>query len=92
MLYGSLLGVAESSGCTCRTWALAQVDSASELVLARRVEAERAEHQTTVAEWNRRVAASARRHAYVQYCDFLIGWHAATATRDSSTAIDTGSV
>ncbi len=75
LLYGSLLGVAESTGCSCRTWARAQVDGGEERELAQRVEIERAEHRVAVREWNRRMTASTRNHSFVEYCDFLIGWH-----------------
>ena len=86
VMYGPVLGVAESSACTCRTWALSQVEREPALALAQELEAERAEHFQAVREWNERVTETPRPHAYSEYCDFLLARHGIAAGEPAASA------
>jgi Fe-S-cluster containining protein len=68
-------------GCTCRRWALADVDITQERSLVQARRAELREYHAIVAEWNRHVAelppgAGAE---FTEFCQFLLETYAARA-------------
>ena len=80
-LVDGVLCLQPDSGCTCRTWALADVDLAEEtaLVTARQADAE--DYCAVVARWNARVAAGPAEASFTfpDYCNYLLETYDALA-------------
>ena len=68
--------------CTCRRWALADVDLAEERALLAIRQAEAEEYWAVVADWNARVAAAPAGGCpdFFDYCAFLLAAYDALAT------------
>lgn len=73
-LAAGILCVRNDLGCTCRTWALADVDIAEERALVEAREEEAAEYHAIVAHWNAQVAStpSDETFSFVDYCAFIM--------------------
>ena len=87
-LVAGVLTMQSHAGCTCRQWALPDVDIAEEtaLVAARQRDAE--EYCAVVARWNAQVAAapSDRTVTFFDYCDFLLAAYDAIAAGSEGEA------
>jgi Fe-S-cluster containining protein len=71
-LVDGVLCVRNDAGCTCRQWALADVDLAEEIALVETRQAEAIEYHQIVADWNARVRAADTDTDFYQYCAFLL--------------------
>ena len=73
-LMAGVLCVRNDLGCTCRTWALADVDIAEERALVEAREEEAAEYHEVVAHWNAIVASASpdERFSFIDYCAFIM--------------------
>jgi hypothetical protein len=80
-LVDGVLCVRPDTGCTCRTWSLADVEIAEEWerIASRQEEGE--EYCEVVARWNARVAAApeAPGFSFLDYCTFLLETYDAVA-------------
>jgi Fe-S-cluster containining protein len=89
-----VLSVRNDGGCTCRRWALADVDIAEEraLVEARQDDAE--EYCGIVAGWNARVAAApdGARFDFLDYCAFLMERYDALAAAPATGGEPAGEI
>ncbi len=87
-LVSGVLCLRPDSGCTCRQWALADVDIAEETarVEARQVDGE--EYCAVVARWNEQVLAApdGASFDFLDYCTFLLGAYDAMASAAAGVA------
>jgi hypothetical protein len=80
-LAGGVLCLREDAGCSCRRWALADVDVAEETALVELRQAEGEEYCGVVARWNARVATAPEGSVFdvASYCAFLLDAYDAIA-------------
>jgi hypothetical protein len=78
-----ILSIGAETGCTCREWALADVDMTAEMELIAQRQEDSEEYCTIVAEWNERVAAAPAETSvdFLAYCDFLLAAYDTIADR-----------
>ena len=76
-----VLYMQQDAGCTCRAWALADVDIADEQALIAARQAEFAEYCAVVERWNAQVTAApaGTKFEFTDYCTFLLDAYDAPA-------------
>jgi Fe-S-cluster containining protein len=86
MLADGILCVGDCSGCSCRTWALANVDSEDETRQLHTLECERREYREIVQTWNELVHQGNEQYHYLEFCDYLVNSYADRYRRPEETA------
>jgi hypothetical protein len=73
-LVDGVLGLANDGRCSCRTWALADVDLAEETALVEARQRAAEEYCLVVASWNARVAATPAGSAFTfaEFCAYVL--------------------
>jgi hypothetical protein len=89
-LVDGLVCVLPDTGCTCRAWALADLDVNEERAAAEMVQAESEEYCALVAQWNARVAAAppGTQLSVADYCAFVLAAYEAFAAEAASPAAE----
>jgi Fe-S-cluster containining protein len=80
-LAGDLLCIQPHTGCTCRAWALPDVDLAEEAAVVAARQEEAAEYQAVVAHWNAWVRESGAEADFLDFCSFVLSAYDDLAAR-----------
>lgn len=87
-MMGGVLCIPGGTGCTCRTWSLADVNLDEEAVLVEGRQRDFAEYAEVVETWNSYVASAPEdaQFDFFAYCDFLLQAYDAIAADEVQSA------
>jgi Fe-S-cluster containining protein len=66
-----------ASGCTCRTWSLAEIDRERVSTLLQQEADERQQYHELMRAWNATVTSANRRYSFSEVCHYLMQMYAA---------------